>query len=346
MILKINNTIKFSAGDLQTLDKIPTGNWLVKVDNATGEFYLEQQADFELPSKVYGGVYDEVARYLQTYSKRDKNLGILLKGMKGTGKSLTAKCLCIASRLPVILITSPFSGPVFESFLSNITQDCIIFLDEFEKTFITDDYDDNQASLLSIFDGVFQSKKLFLLTANNHRVINNALINRPGRIHYLKEYGGLDTQVINEIIEDLLDNKDHANELKQVLEVVGEVSMDILISLIKEMNMYKETAKKAVSFLNIRPGDTSYKIMWEEEEENEVTLAKETQQYTSQVNYHPLSVNEINLYGLNPEASKASKLRKITLSEMDIKVNKGEIMLYGKNNIFRCVRSEEFRFTF
>jgi len=348
MILKIKNIIKFSAGDLETITEIPTGNWLLKVNDNTGEYYLEKQPAFTLPEKVYGDVYKNVDRYLRTFSRRDKNLGILLKGLKGTGKSLTAKCLCMASDLPVILITEPFSGPAFQSFLSNITQECIIFIDEFEKTFQTDDYRDSQSSLLSIFDGVFQGKKLFLLTANNTHTINNALLNRPGRIHYLREYEGLPQDVIREVGADLLDDKTQLEDLLQVFQVVGEVNMDMVISLITEMNMYKENAREAITHLNITPGQSSYEVIWNETKKDNLGIEREYTFYT-EVHYHPLAARKLSFYGYTKDGFKSSNSGQIDLEKMNITSdNDGKIFLKHKEGhiSYEFIPAKPYKFVF
>lgn len=44
--------------------------------------------------KIYGDLNNKVQRIFKTYESRDKNLGVLLSGLKGTGKSLLIK-LCI-----------------------------------------------------------------------------------------------------------------------------------------------------------------------------------------------------------------------------------------------------------
>jgi hypothetical protein len=38
--------------------------------------------------KIYGDLNNKVQRIFKTYESRDKNLGVLLSGLKGTGKSL------------------------------------------------------------------------------------------------------------------------------------------------------------------------------------------------------------------------------------------------------------------
>ena len=238
---------------------LPVGNYLVRQDSMSGEFYLTPIGNFTLPEKIYGNPEMFVRRYLNTFHDRSGNLGVLLGGVKGTGKSLLAKMLCVQSNLPVLVVTEPYEGPAFKKFLSQIREECIIFMDEFEKMYGSAEH---QQSLLSILDGVFEGKKLFLLTANTMKV-NDFLTNRPGRIYYSREYMGLTPEVIREVADDLLENKENIDQLLRDLMTIGKVNMDMLISIISEMNRYGETSTEALSYLNIYAEDSYYRIKGE-----------------------------------------------------------------------------------
>ena len=113
--------------------------------------------------------------------------------MKGTGKSLLAKQICSMAGLPVIMIQHAYGGSGFLSFLSKISQPVIIFLDEFEKVYKENE---QQNMLLSILDGTFNSKFLFLLTINEVGRMNHYMMNRPSRIHYHQNYTGMTMEMI------------------------------------------------------------------------------------------------------------------------------------------------------
>lgn len=339
MLLKTNNTIRLIGEGTETIDKIPQGNWLVKFDKINQYFYIEKQADFKLPSKVYGDVYSQVNRYLNTYTARDKNLGILLKGLKGTGKSLTAKAICIKSELPVILITEPFSGSQFHNFLSNIKQECIIFIDEFEKVYLSNpDYpeEDLQKGMLSVFDGVFQGKKLFLLTANDHWGLNDALINRPGRIHYLREYENLSEDITNDVIQDLLINKEFTDDLRKVIHTIGEITIDSLTSLISECNMYNETPTEAVKKLNIRPGSTHYTIEWVV-----AGIGNNEDTYKTTIDFHPLSKDVYGIEGWNKEKRD---YKRIDLKNSKVEIKNSTIHIKSSGTTFICKPTKKYKF--
>lgn len=225
---------------IEFMETLRPGNYLVQYDEFGQKFFLIEHEDFKLPKKVYGNIQPQIDRYLKTYTTRDTNLGVLLSGYKGTGKSLLAKNLCIQSKLPVIIVSDGFASTSFKDFISNIDQECVIFFDEFEKVY---GEGKDQADMLTLLDGTFNGKKLFLFTINDVEAMNDHMINRPGRIWYNKHYGNLDPLVINEVIEDLLVNKEFKTELLETIDIIGIKSLDILISLIDEINLHGEPPK-------------------------------------------------------------------------------------------------------
>jgi transcriptional regulator with PAS, ATPase and Fis domain len=257
MFIKTNSEVRLTSSYVESFQLLPNGTYLTKFDVRNNEYYLELTEDFTTPNKIYGNSELLSTRYVNTFNDSTKNMGILLTGLKGTGKSLTAKLTAIKSNIPVILITEEFVGEEFKSFLNNIKQEVVIFIDEFEKVYSENN---TQQSLLSLLDGVFEGKKLFIFTSNMVNKVNTYMLNRPGRIRYLAEYESLDESVINDVINDILINKSNISGLLSVLDILGSISMDSLVSLITEMNTYGETANEAIKYLNIRPEDSQYSV--------------------------------------------------------------------------------------
>jgi SpoVK/Ycf46/Vps4 family AAA+-type ATPase len=232
-------------------------NYLVKRDR-NGEYHLVETQNFILPSKIYGesGI---IKRWLKSYEfNSHKNLGILLSGLKGSGKTILAQKFCIDSGKPVIIITEPWSGPDFVDFISSPTfEDCIIFIDEFEKIYPEDTM---STDILSLFDGNLITKLIFLITVNNVGLVSQFLINRPSRIKYRKDYDSLDLEIINEVIEDLLNDKSEKDNLILELKKIGVVTFDILITIIKDMNLFNESAKDVIKHLNIKNEPINYSV--------------------------------------------------------------------------------------
>jgi hypothetical protein len=225
-------------------------------------WFLTRINDFELPDKIYGDVQVMADRYLNTFRKGNSSLGVLLTGLKGTGKSLLAKMLCIQAEVPVLVISSAHQGGDFNAMIASITQPCIILFDEFEKVYrnADDRYSRVGEGLLSLFDGVYNTKKMFILTCNDRDKIANAFFNRPTRIRYIQDYDGLDFKTMTEIVQDKLVHKNFQEELLQLLKGLGNMNIDLLLSMIGEMNMYKESIKDSLKYLNLVPEPKKYVI--------------------------------------------------------------------------------------
>lgn len=249
MIIKVGNTLRF--GEFEALhQEIPKAVWLLKYDGIRKEFYLSQQSDFTLPPKIYGNPEVFVNRVLKTYTTVEDSVGVLLEGLKGTGKTITAKMLAMKSDLPVVCINESFVDDdvvgTFKEFVNSINEEVVIFIDEFEKTY---EYRQQQV-FLDILDGANSSKKLYIFTSNSDSV-NEFLTNRLKRIRYRKSYDNISDDVFEEVVEHLLNIKSHKEELKQVLTALGISTLDILISIIEEMNIHEVNPKEAIKDLNL-----------------------------------------------------------------------------------------------
>jgi hypothetical protein len=257
MVLTNDGKVLFQSTNHKPIGELPKGNWLVKVHPEMG-FYLDRTNDFKLPAKIYGNSTELAEYYLKAYNAWDSNLGILLNGLKGTGKSLLAKQICVMSELPVIMITESYGGADFISFLSKIDQPAIILMDEFEKVYKGNLMDkEPQEKILSILDGIFPSKFMFLLTTNATENLSEFLMNRPSRIHYREEYGSLPINIIEEIALDTLEDKSKVEQIKHIAQYLGEITMDIITRVIMDINLRPDIDPRAViERMNIEPKNT------------------------------------------------------------------------------------------
>jgi len=201
---------------------------------------------FEMPDKVYDIDQPFIERCIkQFHFQKEKNLGILLSGLKGTGKTFTAKLLCNQLGLPVILVQNQI--PNIAQFISNIDFDCVVLVDEYEKVFP----EDERGALLSCMDGVQDPKaKIFFILTANKLSVNPNLLERPTRIRYLKKYDSLSKAVIEQIIDDLLENKDFKDDLVESLVELYNISIDIVMEVIREVNTHGQRASDFISYFN------------------------------------------------------------------------------------------------
>ncbi len=249
--LKSGITYKVTSREALDLhDTLPTGNYILKVSREG--YYLEEASKFTFTGKQYGNMEARYKRIYNTFQSRSQSTGVMLTGLKGSGKSMLAKLTCdycAKHDVPTIIINTPLVGDDFNTFISEIEQPVVILFDEFEKV-----YDDgDQQKLLTLLDGVFPSKKLFLFTCNDKWRVSAHLRNRPGRIYYMLDFKGLDLDFVREYCEDNLDNKAHINRIVDVSALFSEFNFDMLKALVAEMNLYKESPEEALSMLNVKP---------------------------------------------------------------------------------------------
>ena len=259
--LRQANTFRVAPKESMHIEEaLPVGNYVVKQD-PTGQFFLEMTDDFIPSKRLYGRTTQHAARILNTFLKRDPSTGVLLNGEKGSGKTLLARTISIDAAkqgIPTLLINQAYNGDTFNKFLQDIEQPCVILFDEFEKVYS----DGEQESILTLFDGVFPSKKLFVLTCNNKWRINEHMRNRPGRILYMLDFAGLEVEFIEEYCQENLNNKAHIPSVCRLSSLFEQFNFDMLKALVEEMNMYDETPQEVLKLLNIKP-ETQSRVEYE-----------------------------------------------------------------------------------
>jgi DNA-directed RNA polymerase subunit F len=227
-------------------EHLPVGIYELKYDSM-GALYLEKQkTQYEFTYKLYGD--DSFPhRVVTVFNAGTANLGVILSGLKGTGKTVQAKQICNLAKLPVILVTQDYNeGKDLADYLTSINQDVVVMCDEYEKVFKRGN------GLLSVMDGAQASnyKRLFVLTMNSLNVAD-ALLDRPSRVHYLKKFRNLNEDVIREIMADLLKYQEFSDEIVDYLKSLNIVTIDIVKTVIQEVNLFQESPRHFKDILNI-----------------------------------------------------------------------------------------------
>ena len=173
---------------VEVYDELPKGAYKITIIPMRGPALIKVEMP-ENKERIYGTHQEKMVKVLRSYMNTDRNLGVILTGEKGLGKTLASRILCNMFPGPVIFVHEPFPG--LSDFISSIKGDCMIMFDEFDKQFTSrrhddddDDSTDPQKELLSLFDGLDNGHKLFVITCNDLRKLNDYLLNRPGRFHY------------------------------------------------------------------------------------------------------------------------------------------------------------------
>lgn len=281
--------------NLDLHERLPVGTYNVNYDQIGSEYFLETINDFQLKGKIYGkptfvsklltvhsfllfnyhsciystlllsttgNVAKTSSRILNTFLDRPKSTGVLLVGEKGSGKTLLAQYTSIAAakekNIPTIVINKPWHGDQFNAFIQSISQPAVILFDEFEKVYLMDDDTNYQEKILTLFDGVYSSQKLFLLTCNDKYRMDSHMMNRPGRLYYLLEFDGLDQDFVIEYCEDNLLNKGFIQAVAATASLFQSFNFDMLKAMVEDMNRYDESPSEVLKFLNIRLDNGGY----------------------------------------------------------------------------------------
>lgn len=261
-VVNTGNTYQIYDNTLLTYDALPAQAYIVRFSKNMG-FFLEKSNDIEVKeSKIYGIHETKANKVITSYNVFNKNLGVILSGDKGIGKSLFARILAqkaIDNNLPVIIVNQYIAG--IADFIESISQSVMILFDEFDKTFNAGSNKENtaadpQTSMLSLFDGVSTGKKLFVITCNETRKLNEYIVNRPGRFHYHFRFDYPAAEEITMYLQDKVDSKYH-DEIANVVMFSKKVNLnfDCLRAIAFELNLgipFKE-AIKDLNIINTEP---------------------------------------------------------------------------------------------
>jgi hypothetical protein len=253
-------------------EKLVPAIYRLEASETLGLYLKRLEDNFSFPYKIYGLEEALINRIMKSFRTAKGNLGVLLNGLKGTGKTVTSKIICNKINLPVIIIGNNY-GSGTANFINEIQQDITILIDEYEKVY---DQEKDNGTLLTVMDGVLSNgfKKLFILTTN-HLYVNENLLSRPSRIRYIKEFKDLPIKTINEIIDDKLEYPEFRDALVNYISTLRHITVDIVKSVIEEVNIHQESPENFKGVFNVSVRNSKYNV-FEVVDEKEILIAQHT----------------------------------------------------------------------
>lgn len=238
-IIESNGQFNIYGGNsIITYSELPANYYKVCFNENKG-FWLELHPEMQLKEdKIYGSHDKKADKVLSSFDMFNRNLGVMISGNKGMGKSLFARLLsrkAIERGLPVIVIN--FYVPSIMDYIDSIQQEVLILFDEFDKTFEEKVDYNPQYEVLNVLDGLSVGKKLFAFICNDLSEINDYMLNRPGRIHYHFRFDYPTDEEIREYLKDKLEPQYH-DQIDDIVKFsyMVKINYDCLRAIAFELN--------------------------------------------------------------------------------------------------------------
>lgn len=237
-LIKIGDEIRFTSvgGECE----LENGSvYMADYDRVTGDIFLKSTPKLIMPENHYETEKDTkfINKVLAHYNRTNTGTtGVILAGVKGTGKTVMAKSIAKKSDLPIVLLDKKFPPREITGLMTKLKDEkvCII-IDEIDK--INDHaYDDD--FLLQLFDGISTcGNNLIISTCNNVEDVNEYLLDRCSRIRYYKEFEEMSPSMIQAILENRLNDKTEVKPLTDfVIQNFGLISFDNVTAFAEEVN--------------------------------------------------------------------------------------------------------------
>lgn len=225
--INTGNTFRIYDNSMKVYNELPAQSYQICFSKQVG-FYLEKYSDIEIKEKIYGVHIEKVNKVINSFKMFNRNLGVILSGDKGIGKSLFSKVLAktaMEQGYPLAIVNTYIPG--IADYINTIEQEVVVLFDEFDKTFAEGKNEgfSPQAEMLTLFDGISTGKKLFVVTCNELRTLNSYLVNRPGRFHYHFRFEYPTSEEIREYLQDKLKEEQYG-EIDKVISFSHKVKLN------------------------------------------------------------------------------------------------------------------------
>ena len=270
----------------------------LKWDRYNGISYFEEDGSLSLPSKVYTTKSDDIfIKRVNTYFQKTSKLstGVMLSGIKGTGKTVMAKVIAKNSNLPIIVVDEDYPTGRINDFFRKFETPVTIIFDEVDKHWDTED-------LLGWLDGVqTNAKKLVLFTCNNEDRVNDYLKDRCSRVRYVRHFEANDNaRFLREILRDKGIAEDKIEDTYTfIVGNFGLLSIDNILSFIDEKLLFPELSNEEIfNDMNISSKKGKKNIIGEtsdeEDEDDDDWLYDDDEEYEEDESLHKIIMCSCN----------------------------------------------------
>ncbi|MFE7114991.1 AAA family ATPase [Streptomyces sp. NPDC057654] len=251
-IVASDGEFRLYGDSVQTFASLPVATYVIEFSQITGYSLRQTEPLASVEETLYGSHASRVQRIATGYSAMDRSLGVILSGDKGMGKSLMLRLLAERMReehkLPTVLVQH--DTPRLAAFLDELGEVVVVF-DEFEKIF-SNEGDESQKQFLSLFDGLSTAKRLYVLSVNELKRVNDYMLNRPGRFHYHMRFAYPEPETVATYLRDQVP----AVTEEQVAEIVDfsrkyDINFDHLRAIAFELRL-GESFVEVIGDLNIK----------------------------------------------------------------------------------------------
>lgn len=273
----------------------------LKWDRYNGMSYFEEDGSLSLPSKVYTTKSDDIfIKRVNTYFQKTSKLstGVMLSGIKGTGKTVMAKVIAKNSNLPIIVVDEEYPTGRINDFFRKFETPVTIIFDEVDKHWDTE-------NLLGWLDGVqTNAKKLVLFTCNNEDRVNDYLKDRCSRVRYIRHFEANDNaRFLREILRDKGIAEDNIEDTYAfIVNNFGLLSIDNILSFIDEKLLFPELSNEEIfNDMNISSKKGKKNIVGEtsdheneEDEDDDDWLYDDDEEYEEDESLHKIIMCSCN----------------------------------------------------
>lgn len=209
----------------------------------------DDNVDITVPNNIIKTDEDDffMRRVNDSWGSSKENLGIMLCGESGTGKTLMARRLCDKCNLPMIIVDKEVSLRKLAETLkryTNMPPTCIMF-DECDKS-----EEWNLDDLLEFTDGIDRSHHfMFVYTCNDDKNISRYVKDRCGRIKFYKKFPPLTDEDIVLLIKKLHPEFDK-ERFDEIITELGKItfvkSYDNILHILSDIAMYPTVSVKLI----------------------------------------------------------------------------------------------------